>query len=75
MPETYLLAAVSFQTLIATKAARMVAAAGGRPGGRVRLRAARTLAEAGVLGARAAYIGGCAATSNTLAGFRYSVSR
>jgi len=30
-------------------------------------------AEAGVLGARAAYIGGCAGTSNTLAGFRYGV--
>ena len=29
--------------------------------------------EAGVLGARAAYIGGCAGTSNTLAGFRYGI--
>ncbi len=30
-------------------------------------------AEAGVLGARAAYLGGCAGSSNTLAGFRYGV--
>ena len=29
--------------------------------------------EAGTLGARAAYIGGCAGTSNTLAGFRYGI--
>jgi nicotinate phosphoribosyltransferase len=29
--------------------------------------------EAGVLGARAAYLGGCAATSNTLAGMRFGV--
>jgi nicotinate phosphoribosyltransferase len=29
--------------------------------------------EAGVLGARAAYLGGCAGTSNTLAGFRYGI--
>jgi nicotinate phosphoribosyltransferase len=35
--------------------------------------AAPTLPEAGVLGARAAYIGGCAGTSNTLAGYRYGI--
>jgi nicotinate phosphoribosyltransferase len=29
--------------------------------------------EAGVLGARAAYVGGCAGTSNTLAGFRFGI--
>jgi nicotinate phosphoribosyltransferase len=29
--------------------------------------------EAGVLGGRAAYLGGCASTSNTLAGFRFSI--
>ena len=29
--------------------------------------------EAGTLGARAAYLGGCAGTSNTLAGFRYGI--
>ncbi len=72
IPETYLLAAVAFQSLIATKAARMTHAAGGRPVIEFGTRRAHT-AEAGVLGARAAFIGGCAGTSNTLAGFRFSV--
>ncbi len=72
IPETYLLAAVAFQSLIATKAARIVNCAGGRPVIEFGTRRAHT-AEAGVLGARAAFIGGCAGTSNTLAGFRFSV--
>ena len=70
--ETYLLAAFTFPTLIASKAARMVGAAGGRPVVEFGTRRAHT-AEAGVLGARAAYIGGCAGTSNTLAGFRFGI--
>jgi nicotinate phosphoribosyltransferase len=69
IPETYLLAALTFPTLIASKAARCVAAAEGRPVVEFGTRRAHT-PEAGVLGARAAYIGGCAATSNTLAGYR-----
>lgn len=72
IPETYLLSAVSFQTMIATKAARTVEAAGGRAVVEFGTRRAHT-AEAGVLGARAAYIGGCAGTSNTLAGYRYGI--
>ena len=36
-------------------------------------RAARTRPKPARLGARAAYIGGCAGTSNTLAGFRYGI--
>src|SRR4029077_9394267 len=72
IPETYLLAAISFQTSIATKAARCVEAAEGRAIVEFGTRRAHT-AEAGVLGARAAYIGGCAGTSNTLAGFRYGI--
>ena len=72
IPETYLLAAISFQTLIASKAARSVEAAGGRPVVEFGTRRAHT-AEAGVLGARAAYLGGCAGTSNTLAGFQYGI--
>ncbi|MCC6860989.1 MAG: nicotinate phosphoribosyltransferase [Bryobacterales bacterium] len=72
LPETYLLAAVTFESLIATKAARVVDAAGGRPVVEFGTRRAHT-AEAGVLGARAAYIGGCLGTSNTLAGFRYGI--
>ena len=58
--------------MIATKAARCVEAAAGRPVVEFGTRRAHT-PEAGVLGARAAYIGGCAGTSNTLAGFRYGI--
>lgn len=72
IPETYLLSAVTFPTLVAGKAARCVAAAGGRPVIEFGTRRAHT-AEAGVLAARAAYLGGCAGTSNSLAGFRYGI--
>ena len=72
IPETYLLSAVTFQVLISTKAARCTGAAGGRAVVEFGTRRAHT-PEAGVLGARAAYIGGCAGTSNTLAGFRYGI--
>ena len=72
IPETYLLAAFSFPTLIATKAARCVHAAGERPVVEFGTRRAHT-AEAGVLGARAAYIGGCSGTSNALAGMRFGI--
>src|SRR5262249_10861887 len=56
----------------ATKAARVVDAAAGRAVVEFGTRRAHT-AEAGVLGARAAYIGSCAGTSNTLAGFRFGI--
>jgi nicotinate phosphoribosyltransferase len=72
IPETYLLSAVTFQTLIASKAARCATAAAGRPVVEFGTRRAHT-PEAGTLGARAAWIGGCAGTSNTLAGFRYRI--
>src|SRR5271157_3502767 len=72
IPETYLLSAIAFQTLIATKAARCASAAGSRDVIEFGTRRAHT-PEAGVLGARAAYIGGCSATSNTLAGFRFGI--
>lgn len=72
IPETWLLSAVSFETLIASKAARLAHAAGGRSVFDFGTRRAHT-PEAGVLGARAAYLGGCAGTSNTLAGFRYGI--
>ncbi len=72
IPETYTLAAISFQTMIATKAARMVEAARGR--GVVEFGTRRAHGpEAGVLAGRAAYLGGCVGTSNTLAGFRYGI--
>ncbi len=72
IPETYLLSTLTFQTLIATKASRVVSAAQGRDVYEFGTRRAHT-PEAGVLGARASYIGGCAGTSNTLAGFRYGM--
>jgi len=72
IPETYLLSMVSFQTLVASKAARVVAAAAGKAVIEFGARRAHT-PDAGVLGARAAYLGGCAATSNTQAGFRYAI--
>ncbi|HTX39309.1 MAG TPA: nicotinate phosphoribosyltransferase [Bryobacteraceae bacterium] len=72
IPETFVLAAVSFQTLIASKAARLVEAAGGRPVVEFGTRRAHT-PEAGVFGARAAYIGGCSSTSNALAGLQFGI--
>jgi nicotinate phosphoribosyltransferase len=65
--ETALLALINFQTLIATKAARVCQAARGAPVLEFGLRRAQGID--GALGAsRAAYIGGAAATSNLLAG-------
>ncbi|HUE01985.1 MAG TPA: nicotinate phosphoribosyltransferase [Bryobacteraceae bacterium] len=72
IPETYLLSTLTFQTLIASKAARMVDAASGREVVEFGTRRAHT-PEAGVLAGRAAYIGGCVGTSNALAGMRYGV--
>jgi len=72
IPETYLLSTVAFQTLVATKAARIVEVAAGRGVVEFGTRRAHS-PEAGVLAARAAYIGGCLGTSNTLAGFRFGI--
>ncbi len=72
IPETYLLSMVAFQSLIATKAARVTAAAEGRAVVEFGTRRAHS-PEAGVLAGRAAYIGGCAGTSNVLSGFRYGI--
>jgi nicotinate phosphoribosyltransferase len=70
--ETYLLATIGFQSIIATKAARVVRAALGRDVVEFGTRRAHS-PEAGVLAARAAYIGGCTGTSNSETGFRYGV--
>src|SRR5438477_2424982 len=72
IPETYLLSAITFQSLVAAKAARMVEASAGRDVVEFGTRRAHTPA-AGVLGARAAYIGGCSGTSNSLAGYRFGI--
>lgn len=67
MVETFLLSAINHQTLIASKAARVVDAAGGK--GVVDFGARRAHGfDAAFFGARAAVIGGCIGTSNVLAG-------
>jgi len=65
--ETRLLNIIHFQTLIASKAARAVLAAAGRPLIDFGLRRAHG-GEAGVLAARAAYLAGFAGTSDVRAG-------
>jgi nicotinate phosphoribosyltransferase len=72
MVETYLLSTFAFQTSIASKAARCVTAAQGRSIVEFGSRRAHG-PEAGVLAARAAYIGGCTGTSNTEAGWRFDI--
>ncbi len=72
IPETYLLATLGFQSMIATKAARVVRAAVGRSVVEFGTRRAHS-PEAGALAGRAAYVGGCAGTSNTESGMRYGV--
>ena len=63
---------IGFQSLIATKAARIAEVAGGRAVVDFGARRAHS-PEAGVLAGRAAYIGGCIGTSNTETGFRYGI--
>ncbi len=70
--ETALLNIINFQTLIATKASRTYAATDGEPVLEFGLRRAQGV-NGGVTASRAAYIGGCAATSNVLAGRLYDI--
>ena len=70
--ESLLLTIVGFQTLVATKAARVVEAAGDAPVLEFGLRRAQG-PDGGLSAARAAYIGGVAATSNVLAGRLFGI--
>jgi len=70
--ETALLNMMNYQTLIATKAARICLAAEGEPVMEFGLRRAHG-PDGGLSGSRAAYIGGCTYTSNVLAGKVYGI--
>lgn len=70
--ESALLNLVNYQTLIATKASRIVQAAAPQPVLEFGLRRAQA-PDAAVWGARAAVLAGCKSTSNVLAGQRFGV--
>lgn len=70
--ETFVLLSLNHQSLIATKANRVVRAAKGRTVLEFGSRRAQGV-DGAVLGARAAYIGGCAGTACTLTDQQYGV--
>ncbi|MDW8296705.1 MAG: nicotinate phosphoribosyltransferase [Raineya sp.] len=70
--ETPLLNIINFQTLIATKAARVVWASRGESVLEFGLRRAQGI-DGGLAASRAAYVGGCDATSNVLAGKLFGI--
>jgi nicotinate phosphoribosyltransferase len=69
--ETLALSILNHDAAVASAAARMVVAAGDRPC--IEMGSRRTHEQAAVASARAAYLGGFAATSNLAAGFRHGV--
>ena len=70
--ETMILLIINHQSLIATKANRIVRAANGRAVMEFGSRRAQS-AQAAILGARAAYIGGCIGTACTIDGRDYGI--
>ena len=70
--ETFLLNTVNLQTMIATKAVRVVTAANGKAVIEFGLRREHGI-DAGMKVARCSYIAGCQGTSNVLAGLAYSI--
>jgi len=70
--ETYILMMINHQSLIATKASRITRSAKGRAVSEFGSRRAQG-ADAAILGARAAYIGGCNSTACTIAEEAYGV--
>ncbi len=74
--ETFALSMINFQTLVASKAARVTQAANwdGKKRGVMEFGSRRAHGpEASVLAARASYIAGCIGTSNVLAGMRFDI--
>jgi nicotinate phosphoribosyltransferase len=69
--ETFLLSAINHATMVASKAARVVQAAGSASV--IEFGTRRTHPDAAVDAARAAYAAGCVGTSNVEAGMRYGV--
>ena len=70
--ETMILLTINHQTLIATKSNRIVRAASGRPVLEFGSRRAQGY-DGAIYGARAAIIGGCSSTANTLASMNFNV--
>ena len=70
--ESLLLNLMNFQTLVATKAARVCLAAEGEPVFDFGLRRAQGI-DGGITASRAAYVGGCSGTSNVLAGKLFGI--
>src|SRR4029077_11031131 len=70
--ETGLLSAINFQTMVASRAARLNIAAKGKPVVEFGARRAHG-SEAGIFAARAAWIAGCQGTSNVMAGKLFDI--
>jgi len=70
--ETCLLSAINFQTMVASRAARLNIAAKGNPVVEFGARRAHG-SEAGIFAARAAWIAGCQGTSNVMAGRLFDI--
>src|SRR3972149_4531279 len=70
--ETFLLNTINLQTMIATKASRVVHAAKGKSVIEFGLRREHGI-DAGMKVARTSYIAGCQGTSNVLAGLEYGI--
>lgn len=70
--ETALLNIINYQTLVATKSARICHAANGSPVMEFGLRRAQGF-DGGLAASRAAFIGGCSSTSNVMAGKIFNI--
>jgi nicotinate phosphoribosyltransferase len=70
--ETSLLATINFQTMVASRAARLITAAEGKPVVEFGARRAHG-PEAGIFASRAAWLAGCAGTSNVMAANMFKI--